>query len=245
MMKTDMKQVESYRSLTRYAGVYERVSETRTFKGKPDVCFDISYKVNGRKAWEKVGWASEGYSAKLAADVRAERVRSIRHKEELPRDKKKEPLFKDLAARYLEWAKENKKDYRNHKSRYDNHIAPRFEKKRMDAISPFDLERMKSELLKANLAPATVKHCLILVRQMFNKASVLLNNKSFAIYKAANPVKGVELPQLQNQRERFLSYQEAATPKGIGKEIIGSSRFGSSLFTYRDACRRNLRASTP
>ncbi|SPQ00496.1 Site-specific recombinase, phage integrase family [Candidatus Sulfobium mesophilum] len=204
MMITDTKTTENYRQRTRYQGVYERASETRNFKGKPDICYDITYRAGGKFRWEKVGWLSEGYSAKLAADVRAERVRSIRHKEELPRDKKKALLLKDLASKYLEWAKENKSDHGEHdKGRYENHLEARIGDKRLDEITTLDLERVKSELLKSDLSPATVKHCLVLVRQIFNKAV------TWGLYKGMNPIKGVKLPQLQNQRERFLSYQEA------------------------------------
>lgn len=195
-----------YRRLTRYRGVYERQSETRTVKGRPDVCFDVAYKVNGRKVWEKVGWLSEGYSAKLAAEVRAERLRSIRHGEELPQEKKKVPFLKDVWAKYLQWAKENKSDHGEHdKGRYELHLAPRLEEKRLDEISAFDLEKMKSDLSRKGLAPATVKHCLIIVRQIYNKAI------AWGLYKGLNPIKGVKLPTLQNQRERFLSYEEADT----------------------------------
>lgn len=206
MMKTDTKTAGNYRTRTRFQGVYERVSETRTFKGKPDICYDIAYKQGRKLVWEKAGWASEGYSAKLAADVRAERLRSMRHGEELPRDKKKAPLFKDLAEKYLKWAEENKSDHGQHdKGRYSNHLQARLGDKRLDEITSFDLERLKSELTKSELAPATVKHSLVLIRQIFNKGV------SWGLYKGLNPVKGVKLPQLQNECERFLSYDEANT----------------------------------
>jgi integrase len=62
---------------------------------------------------------------------------------------------------------------------------------------------MKSELLKKGMAPASVKHCLVLFRQMINKA------KAWGKYSGENPIKGVNIPVPQNQRERFLSYEEA------------------------------------
>ena len=96
------------RSLTKYSGVYERNSEIRKHNGRSDTCFDITYKYGGKKVWEKVGWASEGYSAKLASQVRADRIRSIRHGEELPKNKIKAPYFKQIAEKYLEWAVKNK-----------------------------------------------------------------------------------------------------------------------------------------
>jgi integrase len=192
-----------YRKKTKYVGVYERVSEKRMYNGKPDTCFDISYKLNGKKIWEKAGWLSEGYSAKLANEIRAERMRNIRHEEELPKQKKNVPYFKDIANKYIQWAKENKKSWFSDDHRYKNHLSERLDDNRLNEISSFDLERMKSELIKEELAPATVNHCLVLIRQMFNKAI------AWGLYKGVNPIKGVKMPTIQNQRERFLSYEEA------------------------------------
>jgi len=192
------------RERTKYPGVYRRESQERKLNGKPGICFDITFKLDGKKIWEKAGWLSEGYSEKLASDIRAERVRAIRHGLELPRQKAKIPFLKDAWIKYETWAKANKRA-RDDISRYNNHIAERFSEKRMNEVSTFDLERMKSELLKEGLAPATVKHCLVIIRQVYNKAM------TWGLYKGGNPVKGVKMPVVQNQRQRFLSHEEAAT----------------------------------
>jgi integrase len=193
------------RRVTKYSGVYERVSEKKIFKGKPDIAFDITYRSEGKKIWEKIGWLSEGYSAKLAADVRAERIRTKRHGEELPHQKKKAITFKILAEKYLKWSKSNKNRAGiDDKSRYENHLKKRFDEKRLDEISPFDLERMKSDMAKAGLSPKTISHCLGLLRAMFNKAS------DWNLYQGPNPVKKVKMPVVQNARDRFLSFEEAA-----------------------------------
>ena len=192
------------REKTKYRGVYRRESQERKLNGKPDVCFDITYKQDKRKIWEKTGWLSEGYSEKLASDIRAERIRSIRHGLELPRQKAKVPFLKDIWIKYQAWAEKNKRA-RDDISRFNNHIKERFGEKRMNEISVFDLERFKSELLKEGLAPATVKHCLVIIRQVYNKAM------AWGLYKGGNPVKGVKMPVIQNQRQRFLSYAEVAT----------------------------------
>lgn len=192
------------RTPTRYIGVYERKAEKRTHNGKADICFDITYKRSGKKIWEKVGWLSEGYSAKVASDLRANRLRSVRHGDELPRDKTKAPYFRDVAAKYLEWAIENKarKGY-DDESRYRRYLSPAFDDKRLDEIFPLDLERLKNQITKDGLSPASVRHCLILFRQMFNKAVL------WGLYSGENPIKGVKMPIVQNQRERFLTPEEA------------------------------------
>lgn len=192
------------RTRTKYSGVYQREAAGRLFKGKPDVCFDITYKLDGKKIWEKVGWLSEGYGAKLAADIRAERLRSMRHGEELPRQRKKAPRFGDVWEKYRTWAERNKsRRGEDDVSRYEKHLKKTLAEKRLDEISPFDLERLKSDLLKRGLAPATVKHCLVIVRQVYNKAL------AWGMYEGPNPVTAVKMPVLQNSRERFLSHEEA------------------------------------
>jgi integrase len=209
-----------YRGKEPIKGVYQRQSEERTFQGKPDLCFDISYKRDGKKVWEKVGWLSEGYSAKLASEIRADRMRSIRHDEELPKEKKKAPYFKDVAKNYVKWAKENKKSAKDDESRYIHHLGPEFDNKRLDEISPFAIEGFKAKAAKTGrvvraddrgrkasiepgLSPQTIKLCLALLRQIINKAI------AWGEYKGPNPVKDVKMPSPKNSRERFLSYEEA------------------------------------
>jgi integrase len=192
------------RERTKYPGVYQREAAGKLFKGKPDLCYDVTYKLDGKKIWEKIGWTSEGYTAKLAADIRSERLRSMRHGEELPRQKKKAPRFGDAWDKYRTWAERNKsRAGKDDISRYDKHLKAALADKRLDEIAPFDLERLKSDLLKRGLAPATVKHCLVIVRQVFNKAV------AWGLYKGPNPVTAVKMPVLQNSRERFLSHAEA------------------------------------
>ncbi len=188
----------------KFQGVYYRESKNRTINGKPDRCFDICYKdQNGKLIWEKVGWVSEGYSAAVASQIRAERMRAIRHGEELPKRKKKEITFGEAWERYNEWLEAGKKRPRDDRYNYKNHLKDRFADKPLSKISPFDLERMKAELLKAGKSPATVKHCLVLVRQIINKAI------AWGLWNGENPVKKVKMPRLNNQRVRFLSYEEA------------------------------------
>lgn len=190
---------------TRYQGVYYRKSQGQDHihNGKPDKCFFVRYKKEGRRIMEKVGWGAEGYNAEVANGIRGERLRGIRHGEELPKEKEKVPRFSEMVKVYLKWAAENKVDSRNDESRYNNHLKDPLGKKRLNEISPFDLERLKSDLMKKDLAAATVKHCLVLVRMVINKAI------QWHKYKGLNPVAAVKLPSLNNKRERFLSHEEA------------------------------------
>ena len=192
------------RELTKYLGVYKRKSDTRMHNGKADVCYDITYKREGKKIWEKVGWISEGYTIKVASELKVNRLRNIRHGDELPKEKTKAPYFKEVGKKYIEWAAQNKtRNGCDDESRCRRYLSPVFDDKRLDEITSFDLERLKNDLTKKGYAHGSVKNCLVLFRQIFNKASL------WGMYKGENPIKGVKLPVLQNQRERFLSYEEA------------------------------------
>ncbi|MCK9275221.1 MAG: site-specific integrase [Syntrophales bacterium] len=195
---------KTVRRKTTYVGVYARKAVNRKDGNKLDICYDISYKVDGKKVWEKVGWKSEGYSALLAKDVRGERIRAIRHGEELPQQRQRPPCIKDLWEKYKKWAETNKtRGGADDISRWNCHIKERFENKRLDEISSFDLEKFKADLTSKELSPSSVKHCLVLIRQMYNKAI------SWGLYKGENPIRGVKLPTPANQRTRFLSHEEA------------------------------------
>ena len=192
------------RERTRFVGVYSRKSEKRRHEGRPDVCFDITYKKNGKLIREKVGWLSEGYSAAAASHVRGERLRTIRHNEELPHEKTPAPLFKEVAKQYLEWAEANKsRGGIGDKSRYERWLKDRFDDKRMDEITALGLEDMKTAMAKAGMAPKTVAHTLGLVRSMYNRAD------DWGLYSGENPTRKVKKPTIDNKRTRFLTYEEA------------------------------------
>lgn len=200
---------QTKRHATQFLGVYQRQAERVI--GKHDIVFDISYKKNGRKIWEKVGWKSQGYSAELARQIRNERIISIQHGDELPQEKKKAITFEKLAEQYLKWSSENKsRGGIDDKSRYENHLKYRFDHKRLDEIVIFDLEKMKLEMSKAGVSPKTISHCLGLIRAMYNKAI------DWNLYLGENPIKkkrpgekkGI-MPIVQNVRDRFLSIEEA------------------------------------
>jgi len=127
----------------------------------------------------------------------------MRHGQELP-SKQKAPLFSEVAKKYMQWAKDNRtRAGRDEVNRYENHLKQRFDTRRLSAISSWDLSKMASELKAQGLAPATIGHCLKLMRQIFNKAKV------WGLYKGENPACSVKMPKLQNERQRFLSYDEA------------------------------------
>lgn len=199
-MKNLIKRV----NLPRFRGVFYRDSSVRNFKGKPDRCFDICYRDNqGKLVWEKVGWLSEGYNAAMASQIRSERIRTIRHGDQLIKRRPREVTLKEVWERYDEWLETAKRRPRDDRGLYKNHIEPAFADRPLSKIQPYDLEKLKMKLTGDGLAPASVKHVLVIVRQLVNKAI------AWGMWAGENPVKKVKLPQLSNRRERFLTRDEA------------------------------------
>ena len=88
----------------KFQGVYASESQVRRYKGAPDRCFDICYRdQRGKLVWEKIGWMGEGYTAATASQIRSERVRAIRHGQDLPKQKPKEVTLGEVWKRYDEW----------------------------------------------------------------------------------------------------------------------------------------------
>lgn len=174
----------------------------RCYHGKRGKVYYIAYRRFGKQVLEKVGTEKEGYNQELAATIRGNRIRSIKHGEELPTDRKDIPTFGEVTERFLEWAKSHKKTWRDDLSRYRYHLAPRFANIPVDQIAPLDLERLKKEMAEAGKAPGTIHLTLALFRGIFNKGI------AWNMIKAENPIKRVRMPQVDNARERFLSKSE-------------------------------------
>jgi hypothetical protein len=167
----------------RHQGVYSRESSVKRHLGKPDRCYDISCRdERGKLIWEKIGWASQGYTAKDALHIRSERLCSIRHGEELPSHKKREVTLAEVWVEYNKHIATEKIRPSDERSYYKNHLQSRFADKSLSKITPFDLEKLKSDLIKKGKSPATVKHMLGLMRQIYNKAV------AWGLWSGENPV---------------------------------------------------------
>ncbi len=133
----------------------------------------------------------------------------VRGEYEINRGIKEAPTLNELWAKYLPWAKEHKKTWDDDLLNYRKHLEPRFGRKRLDAISSLDVERMKLELRKGiskqgkPYSMATIKHQMVLLNRLYNLA------KRWGLYKGDNPLDRVELPRLDNLRTEFLSDEEA------------------------------------
>ena len=159
---------------------------------------------------------------------KAEGYRSLKEKRETDRDEKEQAQiekelkeredvsFGALAREYLTWAKDEKKSHRDDEARYRNHIAQILAKSIATKIVVLDIQRLKKTIKRKktngkSFSDNTVKHCISLVRGIFNYA---ITRK---LFNGPNPVsetlkahKGF-LKGASDKRTRFLSRDEAQT----------------------------------
>ncbi|XPV77966.1 MAG: tyrosine-type recombinase/integrase [Desulfovibrio sp.] len=209
---------------TQYTGVRYREHDTRTHSNRPDRYFFIRYKLNSKDHEEGLGWASEGMTAKRASLERAKlreahrtgvgsqslkehraekQQQALDHQRELLQLQKERLTFNELAVHYLEWAKANKKTWIWDERRLRLHIQPVIGQLMLKDISTPDIELLKQRCIGKEMAPASVNHCLQLVRGVYNFGI------RFDFYIGSNPAQKVRLLKHDNKRVRFLARNEA------------------------------------
>ncbi len=205
-----MGKSKKYQTFKKFPGVRAYYSNRRTVDGKSDLIFYIRYKdASGKLIEEKVGRLSEGYSAALAAQIRAERLRAIRHGEKVVplQQKRKEAMTYSqfMRERYLPWSKTNKRQttYETEWFYFKKWLEPYLGSKALKEIAPLDLERLKRAMKEAGKAPKTIESALGIVRASLNRA------KEWGLFEGENPVCKVKIPRRDNRRLRFLNPEEA------------------------------------
>jgi len=188
----------------KWAGVYA-YELGDLFDGKPDVCYFINFRLGGRLRWEKIGKASEGYTPSIAAELRAKRVRTVRHGEEVKTNREileenaaRDRTFGEVAKRYFEAKGSELKGRTTDMNRYEKHLASRFSKSRIGEVRPLDIEALKSSM--SARAAATVWNTLELFRRIINyghKAGIC-------------PPLGfhIEMPRKDNEVVEYLAAEE-------------------------------------
>ena len=190
----------------KWAGVYVYELDM-IYRGSRDLCFVINYKQGRRLIWEKVGKLSEGYGPDVAAEIRAERVKSIRHGEEVKTAKEirqereeKDKTFGEIAAIYFEVKGPALKGIVTDKNRYEKHLSPVLDKLRISEIKPQTVEDLRLQLFQ-NRKPATVWNILELMRRIINFGYKTNRCPALSFQ--------IEMPVKDNERIEHLSTEEA------------------------------------
>ena len=193
------------RERTKYQGVYQRQHATRRHLGRPDVCYEITYKTPDRKkVWEKVGWASEEYTAQMASKIRSERLRQMRHGDVPGMSRKRSVTLDQAFDRYKHDWLCNVKSAGSDESRYARHLKPGLGKRHLSDISPLDVERLKNDMTAKGYSAQTVKHTLGLLRRIYRKL------RDWELFIGSVPTDKVRMPRVDSARTRYLTEDEAA-----------------------------------
>lgn len=170
-------------------GIYEKVKDSGNWS--------IRYTdEHGRIHREQVG--PKG----LARAVLAKRRTEVRERKFFPNriGRQRVVLFDELAQDFLDYSADAKRSYKTDVSRMKLLLAD-FGGKPATSVTPGDIERFKWNLFQKSLAPATVKHYLILLSAVYTRG-ILLNKVQH------NPVRGIKPIKLNNARVRYLSKAE-------------------------------------
>jgi len=141
----------------------------------------------------------------------------------------KAPFLSNIADQYLKWAKDEKKDWRHDEGRWNLHVRPVLDNKKMDQVTPMDVTNLISNMKKYRVgfvkgdgkadheiievsgdpAPATKKHVLVLIKRVYNWAI------KHELYHGPNPASKVEAPKVNNQITENLNSEELDRLLGV------------------------------
>jgi integrase len=169
--------------------------KTRSKKNKrPQEIWYVDYAFEGKRARKPVG--TNKLEAQKALDVIKGKIASGKYDIE---DSTHSITFSKMAEIYRAYSEKNKKSFRTDKGRLRK-LEPYFEYKKLHNITPYDIEKMKQDLLD-KLSPATVNRYLALLKHMFSLAIKWKKAKY-------NPVKDVAFLKENNRRLRYLQEEE-------------------------------------
>jgi len=222
-----------------YRGVYYREHETRRHGLHPDRYYLLRFWARGKTMTEGVGWASDKvkpsdaykrlleiktavkngtYETPAEKKAREEKDRAEQEAQAAETERAALTFGEVFSKNYFPHIKANRRNphsVENEETLFRLWIEPTIGKKPMATVAPFDLEKIKSNMLKAGKAPRTARYSLEFVRQVFNHAI------RQGLYVGENPVSKVKLPKVDNRRMRFLSREEA---EALLKNLAGRSK---------------------
>lgn len=164
---------------TKFLGVRYREHPTRKHGIRPDRCFSIRYKLDGKDKEEAIGWASEGWTAEKAyaqlsrirENIRTGKgITSLKALREAQARKPTVPSPSGVTVQNL-WedffkCKAGNRSIDEDRFIYSKHIKPVFADKKPDDMTVERIDTFRDGLLSSGLAPQTVKNILSLLRRL-------------------------------------------------------------------------------
>lgn len=196
------------RKSTKFPGVQARESKDKRYKGKPDVCYTIDYRdAEGKRIRKDIGWASQGFSAKLASEMRTrliheEKKRAVMGNIAIPSNNAI-PTFGDAWVRYKrDWLEANGKKTTSSEGLI-RHSLQDLLALPLNQITPYRLDQIMTAMRSAGYQTQTIKHAIGLVRRVMRRMV------KWGLYAGPMPFDEIALPKPNNSRERYLTPDEA------------------------------------
>lgn len=187
---------------TSHTGIYITKSTKRRWHGRADYVFYIVYQKNGKKKFEKVGWAGDGYTIKMAIALREKRLQENDSRFDFLKAEEKMMTFsegwKQVWDRHIHILKSHNDDL----SRYKKYLEKTIGHKRLSEITSMDIDTIKLSLLNELKSPATIVQVIGLIRRVFN---FLID---WDVWHGENPVNKIKMPKNDNKRLRHLTKEE-------------------------------------
>lgn len=176
---------------------------------------DISYYINYRDEHGKPVKVQVGKKTRLSdftvKDAYAKLIEvkyKLQHDEEptIKSGRVTKLKFDDIWEDFFKYSQGNKKSYKMDLQNYNKHVRPIFGNKSVKNITSLDFEDFKQTLMASGLEAQTVKHQLTLARAIINYAIKHDILKNFT-----NPISNgkVKMPEIDNQRQAFLTKEQA------------------------------------
>jgi len=218
-----------------YPGVRFREHPSRLFRRKPDQYFAIRYRTADHVRHENgLGWASAGWTEKLAYDALCTLERNITEgrgpqtldemrgqlaseRAEAERQEERKRIsamtFSDLAKAYIK-AKAKKKSIGDDEQRLRDHVEIIIGDLPLSEVHQGHIRAIQARLEDMGRAPATIKQCVILVRALYNFAAKTPANPDRPadgpLYDGKNPFSGyADVPKFANSRQFWFTEEQA------------------------------------
>jgi len=199
----------------RYEGVW--INELKN----GDVSYYINYRdENGKPVKIQVGKKTRisDFTLKDAYSKLIETKYKLQNEQEpiLKTTRVKKINLDELWDAFFKYSKANKKSWMMDEQNYNKHIKPVFGNKAVKSLKALEFEDFKQKLFNKGLKAQTVKHQLTLARTILNYGI-----KHELIKNFINPLSNgkVKMPEIDNQRQAFLTKEQAKELLEILKEL--------------------------
>ncbi len=182
---------------------YKEIVDEDNHKKVKDKIFLIRYRDHYSDKQLTIGKYSAGIRVDYCKQQRIEIMNKIKHGEDV--GKKTQVQFYDMFKKYIEYAKGNKKSWKQDENAFELHLK-KYKNHDLRQLKPSTFESLKLEKAAQGYKPRTVQYILGLARQIINFA---INEEYIKSY--TNPIsKGkFKMPDVQNEKVGFLTKEQA------------------------------------